>query len=260
VSVLGGLVQHTTTKSVSGWPGFEKIPFLRYFFTQENTQQQNDEVLIVLTPHVVRMPNITAEDLASLFTGTGEHVTVQQQPVAAEESSAGVPVIPPPSSSASSAASASTVPVPPAQAKPGTEPALAFEPASVSLPPGSTTTIALVVRNAADLYSVPMILRYDPKVIAVEDVRNGGFLSGGSQPIAIFHHEDTKLGQSIISVMRPPNVSGVNGNGTLVGVVVKALAPGNSTLTIAQVGAKNSAGKPIDFSTGTATIHVGSPK
>ncbi len=262
VSVLGGLVQHTTTKSINGWPGFDKIPFLRYFFTQENTQQQNDEVLIVLTPHVVRMPNITAENLASLFTGTGEHVVVQPRPAAArEDASAGVPVIPPPAASAPAPpASAATVPAPPTQALPASEAALGFEPASVSLAPGATTTIALVVRNATDLYSIPMILHYDPKVIAVEDVRNGGFLSGGNQTIAIFHHEDPKLGQSIISVMRPPNVSGVNGNGTLVGLVVKALAPGSSPLTIEQVSAKNSAGKPITFAIGTATIQVGSPK
>jgi len=265
VSVLGGLVQHTTTKSVNGWPGFDKIPFLKYFFTEQSVQTQNDEVLIVLTPHVVRMPNVTAENLRSLFTGTEQNIEVVSHAAPAAQGSAGAPAVPPPSAAAP--APAAVPPAAPGAApatKPGPAPAgaggvLAFEPSSVSLVPGQTTTIALVVRNAADLFSIPMILHYDPKVIAIQDVRNGGFLSGGTQAIAIFHHEDTAHGQSIISAMRPPKSGGVNGSGTLVGIVVKALAPGSSPLTIEQVSAKNAQEKPLTFTTQAATIKVGTP-
>jgi general secretion pathway protein D len=263
VSVLGGLVQHTTTKSVNGWPGFDKIPFLKYFFTEQSVQNQNDEVLIVLTPHVVRMPNVSAENLRSLFTGTEQNIEVVSHAAPAAQGSAGAPAVPPPAA----AAPAPVAPAAPAAAlatKPGAAPegaggVLAFEPSSVSLVPGQTTTIALVVRNAANLFSIPMILHYDPKVIAIQDVRNGGFLSGGTQAIAIFHHEDTAHGQSIISAMRPPQSGGVNGSGTLVGIVVKALAPGSSPLTIEQVSAKNAQEKPLTFTTQAATIKVGTP-
>ncbi len=116
-----------------------------------------------------------------------------------------------------------------------------------------------MVRNAANLYSIPLIVHYDPKIIAIVDVRNGGFLSGGTQPIAIFHHEDPAHGQSIISAMRPPSSGGVNGSGTLVGIVVKALAPGTSPLTIEQVSAKDPQEKPLTFSTQAATVKVGTP-
>ncbi|MDE3137355.1 MAG: hypothetical protein KGL59_12325 [Acidobacteriota bacterium] len=252
VSVLGGLVQHTTTKSVNGWPGFDKIPFIKYFFTDQSFQTQNDEVLIVITPHVVRMPNLDAENMRSLFTGTDQNVQVLPQTQAPTQGSAGAPTIPP----------SPTAPAPagaPAPAAPATGGVLAFEPASLNLAPGQTTTVALVVRNAANLYSIPLIVHYDPKVLAIVDVRNGGFLSGGTQPIAIFHHEDPAHGQSIISAMRPPSSGGVNGSGTLVGIVVKALAPGTSTLRIEQVSAKDPQAKPLTFSTQEATITVGTP-
>jgi general secretion pathway protein D len=248
VSVLGGLVQHTTTKSTNGWPGFEKIPFLRYFFTQESVQHQNDEVLIVITPHVVRMPNFSAENLRSLFTGTEEHVEVVPKS-GATEGSAGAPI--PPVAATTSGA--------PAAAPAESAAVLAFEPSALKIAPGQTATLALVVRNASDLYSIPLILRYNPKVIAVEDVRNGGFLSGGTQAIAIFHHEDAQHGQSIISVMRPPASGGVNGSGTLVGIVVRGLATGVSPLTIEQVNAKNPQQKPLKFETRSATISVAGP-
>jgi general secretion pathway protein D len=259
VSVIGGLVQHTTTKQVNGWPGFDKIPFIKYFFTDQSLQKQNDEVLIVITPHVVRMPNLDAENMRSLFTGTDQNVEVL--PKTNGEGSAGAPVIPPaaaaPAPAAAPGAAAPTHTQ--AQAAAPTGGALAFEPSSLSLAPGQTSTIALVVHNAANLYSIPLIVHYDPKVVAIVDVRNGGFLSGGTQPIAIFHHEDPAHGQSIISAMRPPNSGGVNGSGTLVGIVLKALAPGTSSLTIEQVSAKDPQEKPLTFSTQSATIKVGTP-
>jgi general secretion pathway protein D len=258
VSVLGGLVQHTTTKSVNGWPGFDKIPFLKYFFTEQSVQTQNDEVLIVITPHVVRMPDISSENMRSLFTGTQQNIQVVERNGLPSEGSAGAPVIPP---SAAAPAPAPKAPAPgaPTAAPKGPGGVLMFEPSAVNLVPGQTTTIALEVRNAANLFSIPMILHYDPKVIAIEDVRNGGFLSGGTQAIAIFHHEDTAHGQSIISAMRPPKTGGVNGSGTLVGIVVKALAPGTSTLSIEQVSAKDPQEKPLTFSSQPATIKVGTP-
>lgn len=260
VSVLGGLVKHTTTKSVNGWPGFDKIPFLKYFFTEQSVQKQNDEVLIVLTPHVVRMPDISSENMRTLFTGTQQNIQVVEGAAAANQGSAGAPVIPPPAAPAPAPPAKAAAPAtPPSAAPKGPGGVLTFAPSSVQLKPGQTTTIALEVRNAANLFSIPMILHYDPKVIAVQDVRNGGFLSGGTQAIAIFHHEDAAHGQSIISAMRPPKSGGVNGSGTLVGIVVKALAPGTSTLSIEQVNAKDPQEKPLTFSTQQATIKVGTP-
>ena len=61
--------------------------------------------------------------------------------------------------------------------------ALGFCPASVSVKPGDTTTIAITVQNAQDLFSVPLLLQYDPAVLSVEDVRQGDFLSGERSPL-----------------------------------------------------------------------------
>jgi general secretion pathway protein D len=258
VSVLGGLVQHTTTKTVNGWPGLARIPFLKYFFSDQKMQTEDDEVLIVLTPHVVRMPHITAEDLQSLFTGTDQNVQVYSRTeFPGAQGPAGAALIPPATNGA--AVAAAPAPAQPSAAQ-GQSGVLAFEPATLNLKPGQTTTVALVVRNAADLYSIPMILHYDPKVISIEDVRNGGFLSSGNQTVAIFHHEDTTRGQSIISAVRPPNTTGVNGNGTLLGIVIKALAPGSSPLEIQSVSAHNPQQKALSFQTQSAMIHVGNPQ
>src|SRR5262249_13226799 len=48
VSVLGGLFDRTDQKTLNGWPGLAKIPILRYFFSTDTVEHQEDEVLIFL--------------------------------------------------------------------------------------------------------------------------------------------------------------------------------------------------------------------
>ena len=59
VNVLGGLFEKTDTRTLNGWPGLAKIPFLRYFFSDDKIDHQENEVLIVLTPRIVRIPEWT---------------------------------------------------------------------------------------------------------------------------------------------------------------------------------------------------------
>ncbi len=76
VNVLGGLIQRTDTTSIAGWPGLAKIPIMRYLFSTDAVEHKDDEILIVLTPRVVRMPNISAENLRSIATGTDQNPQV----------------------------------------------------------------------------------------------------------------------------------------------------------------------------------------
>ncbi len=247
VNILGGLIEHTTTKSVSGWPGLADVPFLKYFFSQTNVENEDQEVLIVVTPHIVRTQEITAENLRSLASGTDTNPGIHL------ESEVNSPPVPPANSPAPAAAAA---PAPAPVAPQGQGAQLHFDPATVSVKAGETTTVGLVVQNAQDLYSVPMLLQFDPKVISVDDVRQGGFLSGGTQPIAIVQRVDKERGQAIISATRMPNTPGVNGSGTLFGIVVRGVAAGNTTLSILQVNARDSQQRPLAFVTSEATIQV----
>src|SRR4029077_6727176 len=70
VNILGGLIETTTPKSSSGLPGASTTPFLKYFTADNKNENEEQEVLIVVIPHIIRMPGITAENLRSLSSGT----------------------------------------------------------------------------------------------------------------------------------------------------------------------------------------------
>src|SRR5487761_727651 len=136
VNILGGLITRSETKSLSGWPGVAHIPFLRYFFSSTDNKIEDDEVLIALTPHVVRMPSISADDLRTLAAGTDTNVRVFQRDVDGPNAAG---------ASAQNSAAPTVVPgtTPPAPGSPAASGAasLQFQPASISLKPGDTMTV-----------------------------------------------------------------------------------------------------------------------
>ena len=69
--------------------------------------------------------------------------------------------------------------------------------------------------QAKGLTLIPLMIQYNPAVIQIDEARNGGFLSGGTQEIAVVQRVDQQKGQAIISATRQPNTPGVDGNGTV---------------------------------------------
>jgi len=56
VSVLGGLIQTTMENTTNGVPFLGDIPLLRYLFSSTHVERQETEVLVMLTPRVLRLP------------------------------------------------------------------------------------------------------------------------------------------------------------------------------------------------------------
>jgi general secretion pathway protein D len=256
-SVLGGLITKSDAKQISGWPGLAHVPILRYFFSDDNRNSEDDEILIVLTPHIVRMPEWTRTNLKTLYAGSETNVQVsresdmrapqQQPPISPEPTTAPPPAPATPVGNGQALSNA---------AKSAQTAQLRFEPTNLPLKAGQTATVGLVVDNVNDLFSIPLLLQYNPAVISVEEVRHGGFLQAGDQAIAIVLQVDKEHGQAIISATRQPNTPGASGTGTVVGIVIKALAPGASTLSIVQVNARDSQQRPIQLVTTEANVQV----
>ena len=245
VSVLGGLIERTQTKNLNGIPGLAQLPLFRYLFSDNSNEVKEDEVLIVLTPHVLRLPSITADNLRTLAAGTDTDARVYRE----DEEGVSTPAIPNgPSTSVPSQTAPEAGAAPAAQ--------LHFDPSAATLKPGDTTTLGLAISNVTDLYSIPLLIHYDPAVVQVEEVRNGGFLSGGTQEIAIVQRIDSQRGEVIVSATRQPNTPGVNGSGTLLGIVVRGVAPGKTALQILQVNAHDSQQRAIPVVSGEGTIQV----
>jgi len=253
-SILAGLITKSDMKTLNGWPGLAHVPILKHLFSDDNRSSDDDEILMILTPRIVRMPEWTKSNLKALYAGSETNVQTKR----ASEMRA--PQRQPPAASPSTKVQEPAVPADaqaPSNSEQSGKPAeIRFEPRNLSLKAGQTMTVGVVVDNVNDLFSIPFLLQYNPALISVEEVRHGGFLQAGDQEIAIVQKVDNERGQAIISATRQPNTAGTSGAGTILGIVIKGLAPGTGTLSIVQVSAKDSQQRPIQLVTNEASVQV----
>jgi general secretion pathway protein D len=87
VNLIGGLLEDSYTDSLSGLPWLSQIPIIKYLFGQTQTERIQNEILFVLTPHIVRGLDVTEFNTRAIGIGTANAIQIQRaQPVAAPAS------------------------------------------------------------------------------------------------------------------------------------------------------------------------------
>ncbi len=72
---LAGLIRTGETTTVSGIPGLSDIPVLGRLFSNKKTERNRTDLVLTLTPHIIRTPDITEEDLLPIWVGTEANIT-----------------------------------------------------------------------------------------------------------------------------------------------------------------------------------------
>jgi len=248
-NVLGGIITDTEATSLSGIPGLKNIPLLRYLFSQEQKTRDSTEIIIMLTPHILRMPNITATNMRGLYTGSETIPRLRVSPnvpaIGSPAPTAPTPAAPPaapPAPAAPGGQPPAVTPAPPGtpatppntqpQAQRQTTSTLSFVPSPVVLPPTGPTTLN-IVGNGTDFFGVDLTLSFEPGAVNLREVRDGGLLSRDGQIVAFVQRMETESGTLRISLERPPGAPPVSGNGNLVTLVVeRGMRGGDSTIRV----------------------------
>lgn len=266
--ILAGILTKQDNLSVSGTPGLGELPFFKYFFSSRNKEVQQDEVIFLLIPHIVRESLLTGLNTRAIDSGTGQSIELRRiessQMSGADLGNPSLrPARPAPIGPPTTAANAASAMVQQLrqQAEPPTPPAagppISFTVVPPSVPPtvGSTFQVAVMLANGRDVYSVPLQMQFNPKVLQLVNVDTGNFLGRDGQPVALVHRDDGN-GLITISTSRPPNLAGVNGQGSLCTLTFKAVAAGDSDLALVKVGARNSTQANLPAVGSQAVVHV----
>jgi general secretion pathway protein D len=238
VNMLGGMLEDSSTKALTGIPGLGNIPILKYLFAQETTDHSETETVFVLIPHIVRSHEYSDMNQQAIDVGTANALELRRVSHAA-------PPAPAPAAPAQPQTAPAPTPVvppanqPQASAAPSGPATFSFDPATIAQAKGSTFAVNVLLSGAQNAYSVPLQISYDPKLLQVVNVSNGGFLSQDGQAVALVHRDDDTTGTLQITATRPPGAGGISGHGTVVTLTFVAKAPGQSTMTIAKGGVRD---------------------
>jgi general secretion pathway protein D len=259
-NIMGGILEETESRSINGIPGLASIPFFRYFFSTENKQRQDNELVFMLIPHIVRAQDVFDSNTRAIDVGTANSISLHRTITPAPEQPAGAAPNRP-------AAAAPGNPANPAGAAPAadqsvaTAPAgsalLSFDPPSLSQAVGTTFTVNVNLAGGQNVYSVPLQILYNPNVLQLVNVSNGPLLSQDGQAVALVHRDDSMMGILQLTASRPPGSTGISGDGQVFTLTFQAKAPGQATLSINRATLKNASMQsiPAGGSQAIVTVH-----
>ncbi|HEY0371058.1 MAG TPA: secretin N-terminal domain-containing protein, partial [Thermoanaerobaculia bacterium] len=91
---LAGLIQQNKIKSATKTPILGDIPLIGRLFTNESRDESRTDLVLTMTPHIVRIADITEEDVAPMWVGTGNNLTFRGVSPRIESQSGADPFVP----------------------------------------------------------------------------------------------------------------------------------------------------------------------
>jgi general secretion pathway protein D len=231
--LIGGLLQDRETTSFSGAIGMNSIPVIGKLFGSRERTTDESEVLISITPRIVRAPKVTEEDLVALRVGTAEVPKVEgarpglfgPEPEAPAPAPGAEPAPTPPVQPAPAPAPPAPAAVaPPAEARPVT---VLFSPPEVALRVGQVAGLAVVVVGARDVQSVEIALAWDPALVELTDVGAGSLLTLDGSPVSVDRALET--GRARVRFSR---AGGASGSGAVAAITMKGLKAGSGSIVV----------------------------
>ncbi|MGJ5818865.1 cohesin domain-containing protein [Paludibaculum fermentans] len=292
VTLIGGLMQATQTKVRSGLPGLMSLPFFGRFFSTDSIENINSDLLVALVPHIVRGPEVTAENVRAIATGTESIYKLGYAPrkdvkplapAAAPKPPAGpaglpmapgsrvnvpTPVVP---GAETPRSQVNNQPVPAVQTNPGVSPdnpglgrptagpgtpTLLLRPSASQVSPAESFSVTLQVDNVTDLFTAPMRVTYDNKVLKLVEVTKGDFMGGDGQQVTFSESKVDAQGMAIVNMNRLPGAGGISGSGTLVNLKFTAVAAGTSQITLADLTMRDARLQSIPVTAPVTSITV----
>src|SRR5262249_19676934 len=139
-NLLAGLLRDDERKLLNGFPGAIHVPVLKQLFSNNDEQISQTDIVMLLTPHVIRAPAITESDLRPIYIGSQGSLGIGGPPpiiAAAPAAEAGAPAAGNPPNAAQPGATTPRAPAAapgaPPTAQPGPPPGTTF-----ATPPGTT--------------------------------------------------------------------------------------------------------------------------
>jgi general secretion pathway protein D len=272
-SLIGGLLQGRENASFSGILGIQSIPILNRLGGTRK-EKEDTEILISITPHLVRAPKVTEADLASLNIGTRELVRVRgarpplfgpeetPSPAPGETPAPGVsppagarpgprPTPPPPPGSGTQIPPGPQLPLPSptpspspeegpppsAQSQAGPLVSAVFSPPESNVKVNTNGTTSVVLMGAKDVVRVDLALTYDPALMEAVDLASGSLLTVDGATVAV--EKNMEPGRVRATLTRP---SGVAGSGAVATFTFRGVGVGRSALALESLTLRTATG------------------
>ncbi|HKY21515.1 MAG TPA: hypothetical protein VJM31_09870 [Vicinamibacterales bacterium] len=292
--LLAGLLQDEERRAMTGFPGIMSVPILRQLFSNNDERIRQTDIVMLITPRIIRTHEYSLKDLSPIFVGTNQNFGLTGPPPLI----AAPPLDPAPTQPPPLAPPVQTVPQglpmpavpqtgplgtittpvpqapPPVQSQAG-DPQAPRDAASAqgmtALAPMaqvSVTAPAGDVRVGAGPYLVPLYVNgisrastmtitvtFNPAILRMRTMQEGSFLRQGGVNVVFTPNTDPATGRIDLTFVRTGDAVGASGSGLLAAIQFDAVATGTSSLAVSGV-ATNPTGAtiPLQFVPGSVVV------
>jgi general secretion pathway protein D len=137
-NLLAGLVRQDTGRNRQGLPGIMRIPGIKQLFSGNEDSSQDTDIVMLITPHIVRSHELTSEDVGSIFIGTQANVGLSGPPQLIAPMPEAVPGATVPPATGATVTGAPNAPAPGVPGPPVASPGGVPSPVTPAAPPGTS--------------------------------------------------------------------------------------------------------------------------
>ena len=238
-NLLAGLLKEEERKIHSGIVGLKNIPILGGLFSgTDNTIQQTD-VILTITPRIIRTIPLTEEDMKPLWVGlegiTSSERTVERTP---EESRL----------RARTEAAA-------AEQRRGQNQVM-LSPPNFEARQNRDIRINTNLRIQEEVSNLSLNINFDPSVIRLKEIVRREFLNRLGEDVPFLENIDNSSGVCTIGFSSPDIGKGLSGTGTIAVLVFEPVSQGECIISVTQVSANSPSGESVDFTTRQSRVVV----
>lgn len=284
-SVIGGLIEKVDSNNKNKIFLLSDIPLLGELLTNTESSNRKSELVLAITPRLVRGVTVPENSLASFASGKEDDpalgrslASFDQEPLFDDSKpSHSAPV---PQGATPPAAALQPVPqtVPQTEAQPEIQPELQSEaspaadaaqsaPAAgqkvllqVGAPPsvasGEQFTLEVKLGPVSDLVKAPFVLGFDPLLVEFVAVNEGEFLKRDGVPTVFGNSVSPAAGSVTVNLGREEGRAGISGEGTLAVLLFRAKQKGAAAFSLRDAGFSRSGGGQLELSTSGATVEI----
>jgi len=239
-NLLAGLLRDEERQSLTGIPGLKDIPLLGRLFSSTEMVVEKTDVILTMTPHIIRPMEISEEDLKPLWL----------EP----DSLAGV-------SAAGGARLEEAYPLnkgeepgaPPAEREPGQN-SVYLSPAGLEVPAGREFNLNVEISSVTEIANLSLVINFNSALLQLKDAREGGLLKQMGDNVPFL--KSITGSSCTLGFSKSGTGGGFKGRGTLAVLAFSPVGRGEATVTVDSISALSSDSRSVKLGTGQARILI----
>lgn len=295
-TVIGGLIRDDESVAKSKLPILGDIPLFGEIFNGTDTTKTKREILLSITPHIVKSVHVPQGETASIWSGgeddlkfgrnfgtfADEYQTEQQgmgplidhqadqldreslpdsnraEDTVETEPQALEKLL---SATESDKSKLSSEPISEEVILDTVSSDQTFKPmvfidGEQLVKQGEEFSVSFKIEEVKALFSAPLYVQYDPAVVEFVDATEGSFLNQAAVTTFFTHTVLNQEGQIVIGLKQGSSGQGFSGNGELFNLYFRAKAPGETEIMPMRTNFMNTQGEKIDVDTFGLIVEV----